>query len=534
MTVGSRANDRGIPIGEELCSTCIELGFTPPGPAPERREGSGPFQRMVIRNANLIDGTGGPVVGPVDIIIENDRIASIPVFGFSEAISAEGGDYEIDAAGKYVLPGFVDCHTHIGCMFQGVTGEVTPAEYVFKLWLGHGVTTVREAGATNGFAWTRDHEARSLKNEITAPRIVTYPCLPPDGYGWAPSTAADVEGWLDDIQETGVSGVKYFGGPPHIGRALLEGARERGLKSACHNVVSHAARANAVHLAQWGLTSLEHSLSLPECLLETTGGTQPFPADYNYNDEQQRAFMDGVVWLKINPGGSRWNEVMDRLLATGLTLVPTLAIWEQGRDVQRAMWAEWHDKYTWPALWRFFQPGPDNHWGYYRDWTTTMEIEYSRGYRLWMDFVNEYKNNGGRVCAGTDSGFGLKLYGFDFIRELELLQETGLHPLEVVRAATLKGAELLGLEDEIGTIEVGKKADLVIVDENPLDNLKVLYGTGHMRYDPVRERVDRVGGVNRVIKDGIVYDAKALLADVADLVSRAKQAEAGGQPPAGE
>ena len=141
-----------------------------------------------------------------------------------------------------------------------------------------------------------------------------------------------------------------------------------------------------------------------------------------------------------------------------------------------------------------------------------------------MTFVNEYKNRGGRVTAGSDSGFIYQLYGFAYIRELELLRESGFHPLEVIRSATLYGAQALGMDDQIGTVEVGKLADFVIVEENPLMDLKVLYGTGAIRLDENNEVV-RVGGVKYTVKDGIVYDAKQLLADVREMVKKAKSAE---------
>ncbi|HEX9724020.1 MAG TPA: amidohydrolase family protein, partial [Vicinamibacteria bacterium] len=123
---------------------------------------------------------------------------------------------------------------------------------------------------------------------------------------------------------------------------------------------------------------------------------------------------------------------------------------------------------------------------------------------------------------GSDAGFIYKLYGFDYIRELELLQEAGFHPLEVIRAATLKGAEALGMADEIGTVEVGKLADLAVVEKNPLENLKVLYGTGAIMLDENDEPA-RVGAVKYTIKDGILYDAPTLLADVRRLVAEAKR-----------
>ncbi|MEQ9008578.1 MAG: amidohydrolase family protein, partial [Ekhidna sp.] len=96
-------------------------------------------------------------------------------------------------------------------------------------------------------------------------------------------------------------------------------------------------------------------------------------------------------------------------------------------------------------------------------------------------------------------------------------------------SATLLGAEALGMEKEIGTIEVGKMADLVIVEENPLANLKVLYGTGAIKLTEDNE-VTRVGGVKYTIKDGVVYDAKELLKDVREMVKEAKNGEELKQP----
>ena len=142
-----------------------------------------------------------------------------------------------------------------------------------------------------------------------------------------------------------------------------------------------------------------------------------------------------------------------------------------------------------------------------------------------MIFLNEFKNRGGRVTAGSDSGFIYQLYGFAYVRELELLREAGFHPLEVIQSATLNGAETLGIEDLTGSVEIGKFADLIVIDENPLENLKVLYGIGAIKLDD-ENNVTRVGGVKYTIKDGIVYDAKKLLKEVKNMVDLAKK-EAG-------
>ena len=169
-------------------------------------------------------------------------------------------------------------------------------------------------------------------------------------------------------------------------------------------------------------------------------------------------------------------------------------------------------------------PSKISHGSYWHSWGTEQEVDWRQNYQLWMTFINEYKNRGGRVTAGSDSGFIYQLYGFAYIRELELLREAGFHPLEVIRSATLNGAEALGLDDEIGTVEVGKLADFVIVEENPLKNLQVLYGTGAIQLTENNE-VIRAGGVKYTIKDGVVFDAKQLLEDVRLMVQKSKQKE---------
>lgn len=188
----------------------------------------------------------------------------------------------------------------------------------------------------------------------------------------------------------------------------------------------------------------------------------------------------------------------------------------------RARRADWHDDYTMPALWDFFTPNRSNHGSFFFNWGTEEEVAWRDNFRRWMAFVNDYKNRGGRVTVGSDSGFIYKVYGFGTIEELELLREAGFHPLEVIRAATLNGAELLGADADIGSIEPGKLADLVVLADNPLANFKLLYGTGHIRLDDDGV-VRRSPGVKLTIKDGIVYDAAKLRADVRHMVNEEKK-----------
>ncbi len=494
-------------------------------PAPPRAEGDGPYDRLILRGGTLINGTGSPPIGPVDIVVENNRIVAIRSVG-NPGVAIDPGDRpkaseagrEIDVSGMYVLPGFVDMHGHIGGKHQG-----TPAEYVFKLWMGHGITTIRDPYCGDGLDFCLEHKAKSRANEITAPRIEAYLAFGSDRDDpfTTPQQARD---WVSGVAARGADGLKFFGYRPDIMHAAIETANEKGLRTACHHAQVDVARVNVLTTARWGLTTMEHWYGLPEALFEDRT-IQDYPLDYNYNDEQHRFGQAGRLWRQAAaPGSDKWNAVIEELIGLDFTIVPTLTIYEASRDLMRARRAEWHEEHTLPSLWDFYRPHRKAHGSYWFDWSTEDEVAWKQNYRIWMRFLNDYKNRGGRVATGSDSGFIYKLYGFDYIRELELLREAGFHPIEVIRAATLKGAEALGRAAEIGSVEPGKLADLVVVEENPLANLKVLYGTGAIRLNEDNVPV-RVGGVKFTIKDGIVFDAKQLLADVREIVREAKERE---------
>lgn len=516
-----------IQPGEEFFAPLAAAGISQAAPAPDRPagEGAGPYERLVIRGATMIDGTGAPPLGPVDLVIEGNLIAEIRSGGTAGLPIGNEDDADariIDASGMYVMPGFVDAHAHLSVSLHGLVGTVTPAEYVLKLWLAHGVTTAREVGSIMGLGWTLDHKRRSETNEITAPRLQVHAMFPE-----RMKNADAAREWVRAVEKRGADGLKFIGAAPELIEAAIDEARELGMKTAYHHSQISVTRVNVLDSARMGLDSMEHWYGLPEAMFEDRR-VQDYPLDYNYSNEQNRFGQAGRLWKQAAaPGSEKWNAVIDELLQLDFTLDPTFTIYEANRDVMRARRADWHDEYTLPTIERFYQPNRTAHGSYHFDWTTQDEIEWKENYRIWMQFVNDYKNRGGRVTTGSDSGFIYKLFGFGYIRELELLQEAGFHPLEVLQAATMNGAELLGMADEIGTIELGKKADLVIIDENPIANFKVLYGTGHTRLNDETDKAEQVGGINYTIKDGIVYDAKQLLADVRQMVVDAKAAEAG-------
>lgn len=494
-----------------------------PPSAPDRERGEGPYERLILRNVIVVNGEGAPPVGPMDVLIKGNRIAELRSLGLLKPVSADKripvlpGDKVLELNGAYLLPGFVDLHAHFGGDDQGV-----PAEYVAKLWLGHGITSIREPGSFNGLDWVIDHQKRSQSNAIAAPRIFPYV-----GFGQGRDgpflKAEDARQWVRNVAKQGASGIKFFGAPANIMQAALDEAGKVGLGSMMHHAQIDVVQWNVLDSARAGLTSMEHWYGLPEAMFDDKV-IQDYPADYNYSNEQHRFGEAGKLWAQTaRPGSEKWNAVRDELISLDFTLDPTLTIYEASRDLMREMNADWQQEYVPPSLWAFFQPSLVSHGSYWHDWTTADEIAWKNNYRIWMQFLNDYKNHGGRVTLGSDAGYIFKLYGFAYIREMELLQEAGFSPLEVLRSATFLASQVLNMEDQIGSIRVGKLADLVVVQENPLANFKVLYGTGHFKLGDDNQP-QRVGGVKYTIKDGIVYDAKELLADVRKIVREAKAA----------
>ena len=489
------------------------------GFSQENYLGEGPFDQLIIRGVTLINGDGSPPRGPVDIVVENNIIVAIQVVGYPGVEIEEKnrpklkkGGKELNASGMYLLPGFIDMHGHIGGKSQGAN-----ASYVFKLWMAHGITTVRQPSGINA----KQLKLLSSKNKIVAPRIFDYV-----GFGSGSknpiSTPEMAREWVRKNAKNGADGIKFFGSEPEIMTAALDENKKLGLGSACHHAQLSVARWNVLHSARAGLTSMEHWYGLPEALFDDKT-VQNYPLDYNYQNEQHRFEEAGKLWEQAaKPYSTHWNNVMNELLELDFTLDPTFNIYEASRDLQRARRAEWHETYTLPSLWKFYEPSKISHGSYWHYWGTEQEVAWKNNFQLWMTFINEYKNRGGRVTAGSDSGFIYQLYGFAYIRELELLREAGFHPLEVIRSATLNGAEALGWDDKIGSVQIGKLADFVIVEENPLKNLKVLYGTGAIKLTESNEVV-RVGGVKYTIKDGVIYDAKKLLLDVKQMVDTQKE-----------
>ena len=333
--------------------------------------------------------------------------------------------------------------------------------------------------------------------------------------------------WVEAAPGQGIEGLKLGAFRPEIMSALLSEANRLRLGSTAHLAQTGVAQMNAMDAARLGLGTVTHYYGHFEALLKDNV-VQPWPLDHNYNNEQDRFGQVARLWDKIHPPGSpEWKAYLQEHLELGTVFDPTMTIYSAGRDLMRARTAEWHDQYTLPSLMQFFEPSRKNHGSYWFYWTTEDEVAWRNFYRVWMQLINDYKNMGGRVTTGADSGFIYDTYGFGYIEEFELLQEAGFHPLEVIQSATMNGAMTLHEPTrqpiEFGVVRTGLLADMVLIDENPLKNFKVLYGNGAVRLDDETGEPGRVGGVRWTIKDGIVYDAKQLLADVRSMVEQQKK-----------
>jgi cytosine/adenosine deaminase-related metal-dependent hydrolase len=505
-------------------------GWPMPGPALAG-ESEGPFARLIIEGGMLVDGTGAPPIGPVTIVVEKNRIAKIyglpglytPQLGKSGRPEIGPGDRHIDARGSFILPGLIETMARIldrsPVPDAGNQSRDTnpPPEYTLKLLIAHGVTTTTSMQSTYQFDWVNALKKAAAENRITAPRILA----------WMDFPAATPEEARARVREAKKRGADGFGegdmeGPLAAMLAGLDEARKVGLPTIFCMHPNTTERYNVLEFARAGLKSLPHAWGLPDALLKDST-VRRYPPNYNYSDGA--IFMrSGRGWQDtVEPHSEPWNKMIDELISLDFTMTPTFSVFEAHRDFMAARGAEWNADYAHPALYKDWLPESGGGHAYFADWSTADEVNWKRDFRLWMTLVNEYKNRGGRVVAGSDPGYIWTVPGFALVRNLELLQEAGFHPLEAIRAATYDSAVWLQIADRTGSVEVGKQADLLIVDGNPLANFKLLYGTG-----VVGRKSDgsygRVGGVRYTIRDGVVYDAKAVLANVRKIVEDARSA----------
>ena len=491
----------------------------------------GPYASLEIRDVTVIDGSGAPAFGPVNIYIKGnriERIASVDALSRQRreeenAAPKEKGakqpDRVIEGKGMYVMPGLIDVHIHIN-----ETKDV-PSEYIYKLLLGHGVTTVRAFNVGRDDPKGMVNEKKKIAaNQIIAPRMYVYPFW---GRADDPrfSNAEGARQIVNEWHALGVDGIKIIGKPglwPDVFHALADEARKNGMGVAVHIGQDGVYPMNAVNVASEGASTIEHHYGYPESSF-TSRTIQDLPPNYNYSSEPDRFLETGRAWLQADVNklhGEVIQSLLETMHRTGFIMVPTFSIYEANRDVTRAANLPWHSTFTLPVVMDSFLPNPAHHASYFYEWTSNKEADWAKAYRRWMEFVNDYKNQGGVVAVGSDTGFLFSLWGFGTIRELETLEEAGFSPLEAIHAATENGAKVVKNPD-LGLVRPGYLADLVVLTENPLADVKVFYGVGVTRVSADRKEIHEQC-VKYTIRDGVVFDSQALLADARGMVAKAK------------
>lgn len=419
--------------------------------------------RILIRDVRLVDGTGAAPREHVSLLIESGRIVRVEA---ADAMAEVEGATVVEGAGMTLLPGLVLMHEH---MFYP-TGRANYTEMVFsfpRLYLAGGVTTLRTAGTMAPYA------DLNLRDEIAAGRIpgpdidVTAPYLNGPGLPILKVNAlgdvADAERMVTYWAEEGATSYKAY---MHITRAEL--ARIAELAHARNQkVTGHLCSVTYREAADAGIDNLEHGFfTASDFVAAKAPDVCPSRADVV------------ASLVALDPDGPEAGALMQHLIDQDVVLTSTLTVFETqtpGRPkapeaALSLLIPQIRQQYE--ASWAAVQTAP------------AMQIQTELFPRM-MRMERRYAAMGGRLVAGTDpTGFGGVIPGWSSKRQLQLMVEAGFSFPEALRIATLEGARFLGREAEIGSVEVGKRADLILVRGDPnadptaLDDMPFVFRNG--------------------------------------------------------
>jgi imidazolonepropionase-like amidohydrolase len=383
-----------------------------PPPAP------GAGRTVAIVGARVIDGRGGPAISEGTVLVRGDRIAAVGPRS-SVAVSAEA--QRIEGRGLSVLPGLIDSHFHLD------GDEPLPA-----LYLSHGVTSVRDPGA-----WIEAYEG-VRKQTVPLPRLfLCGPHLdsPPPAYPKDAIIVRDAEEArlaVERAAEAGASAIKvYFRLPLALARAAAEAAHASGLP-----VTAHLEILDARDAIRAGIDGIEHVTSFGTALAPPQQAEVYRQAVLADNSARREGRYQ--VWSAIDLDSPRTREVLDLVGRRGTFLSPTLAVFER-------------------------RAGDRN--------TTDVHV---RGFEKMVRFVGLAHKAGARVVVGSHSSVPHAEKGWAYQREMELLVEAGLTPMEAIVAGTTQQARFFRVSERLGSLERGKLADLVLVEGRPDEDIRAM------------------------------------------------------------
>ncbi|MGH7468457.1 MAG: amidohydrolase family protein [Longimicrobiales bacterium] len=427
---------------------------------------------MALTHVRVIDGTGAAAREDQILIIRDGVIAAL---GGAASTQVPAGARVLDLTGKSVMPGLVMVHEHLYYPTgPGVYGNL--AESFTRLYLAGGVTSMRTGGNTNGYG------ELAIKYAIEAgqkpgPWIdATAPYLQGPGLGigqmYALKDAADARRMVNFWADAGATSFKAY---MHITRAALgaaiEEAHKRGLK-----VTGHLCSVTYREAAALGIDNLEHGF-----LAATDFVTNKQP-DVCPGQGQGQSTVNA-----IDPNSETVRSLIAELVKRNVALTSTLTIFETfvpGRPLPPGL-----DVLV-PQLREQFE---QNHARTARNTQSQYATLFPKGMALELAFARA----GGLLVAGTDpTGGGGVIPGYSNQRAVELLVEAGFTPLEAIRIGTLNGATYLRRADRVGSLAIGKQADLVVLNGNPA------------------ARIADVRNIELVFKQGVAYDPAKLIASV--------------------
>ncbi len=428
---------------------------------------------VAITHVRVIDGTGAPARADQTLILRDGNIAAM---GPAASTAVPEGATVIDGAGKSVMPGFVMLHEHLYYPTgPGVYGQLG-ASFV-RLYLAGGVTTMRTAGNTNGFmdfALARGTEAGTTVGpaiDATAPYL-NGPQNMLQMY--ALKDAGDATKMVNYWADAGATSFKAY---MQITRAELAAAiaaaHARGLK-----VTGHLCSVTLGEAADLGIDDLEHGFA---------AATDFFPNKQPDVCPGQLQGQQSVIAADIN--GDAVKALIKKLVDKKVALTSTLTVFETftpGRPVPPGL------DVLLPELKAQFDAA-------YQRVASSQTSVYKQLFPKMMALEFAFAKAGGLLVAGTDpTGSGGVIPGYANQRQIELLVEEGFTPLEAIKIATWNGAKYLGRETRIGSIAVGKQADLVLVSGDPstsigdVRNVDTVFRRG-VGFDPVK-LIDSVKG----------------------------------------
>lgn len=408
---------------------------------------------VALEGAVLIDGNGGVPVPQAVVLVENGLIRAA---GPAGDIQVPPGAERIDLRGRFLMPGLIDMHAH--AMVPRCTGPGQPLQFdrqvserMLGVLLDFGITTARSPATptTEGVA-IRDAVA---SGQVAGPRLFVSAEL----INGARKTPEDVRAAVRAELASPVDFIKLYSGlSPEAVRAGIEEAHAAGVR-----VIGHLGRTSWTDGARMGIDFLTHA---------TGWSVEDLPAE---NAERYRQALGArgpmrarIDWLELfDPQTPAVTAMIDELVRRRISVDPTLVAFDSkftapsndryranpGRAVVPEMLADWERCGT-----------PTD------DWTAD---DYARMARAWprlLRLVNRYHSAGVLLTAGSDVTNPWVIPGESLHQELELLVAAGIPPAEVLRIATRNGAEALGVLGEVGTVEAGKRADLLVLERDPI------------------------------------------------------------------